>query len=206
MATPKVQNPNIDEQWFKDKLIEKKLSLRAVAKLMDLHPSTMSLMIRGMRQIHHDDAVKLGDILHVPVVEIFRRAGAPIKDEQRSIKVRAYCDEEGDYRPIDDAIADKFIAPYDTPTNAYALQIRTGRKHDGWMLIVAGTKHPAEHCVGKMCVYCMEDGTIHVGMMRRGYKEGTYNVTNEMCGNNRPNSYQNVKLAWCQEVIWIKPN
>lgn len=205
MVTPTKQNPNIDEQWFKDKLQEKQLTIRGIAKLMGVHPSTVSLMLRGLRQIQQDDAVKLSDLLSVPVVEIFRRAGAPIKDEQRKIKVLSYCDQEGEHHYIDPDVADSFVAPYDTPTNAYGLQIRTGRKHDGWMLIVAGNKVKPETCVGKFAVYCTENGNIYVGMIRRGYKEGTYNATNEMADGGHT-TYQNLNLVWCQEVVWIKPN
>ena len=206
MPSVKLQNPNIDHEWFKRKLEENKLTIRGLAKSMDLNPSTVSLMLRGIRSIHNEDAVKLGDAFSVTPIEIFKRAGAPIEDEVRKIRVLMYVDESGKLMSVPPEAADQFQAPYDSPTNAYAVQIRTGRRYDGWIMVVNGTKTNPADSVGALAVYCTDKGEINMGMIRRGYITGTFNVYNDMHDAGDPSDKnQNVNIIWCQHVIWIKP-
>lgn len=208
MPSVKLQNPNIDVDWFKTQLERKKLTVRGLAKLMDLNPSTVSLMLRGIRAIHNEDAIKLADAFSVTATEIFKRAGAPIQDEARSLPVTMYVDEHDRVLPISIEAADEFRAPYDTPTNAYAVQVRTGRKYDGWMLVVSGNKLKPDECVGSLVVYCTHKGEIDIGMLRRGYIKNTYNVMNDMSTHEGKDKSltQNIEVLWCQQVIWIKPS
>lgn len=205
MPSIKKQNPNIDTEWFKNKLEEKQLTVRGLAKHMGLHASTVSLMLRGIRSIHNPDAIKLADVFNVTPIEIFKRAGAPIEDEVRKIPVLMFIDTHGKVINVPPEAADNFVAPYDSPTNSYAVQVRTGRKYDGWMLVVNGTKLKPDDCLGSLVVYCTKDGEVNVGILRRGYISETFNVTNDMHNGDEAPSIQNVKIMWCQPVIWIKP-
>jgi|GEM_PF-1857669 transcriptional regulator with XRE-family HTH domain len=199
------QNPNLDVQWFKTKLEEKQLTVRGLAKLLEINPSTVSLMLRGIRAIHNKDAVKLADILGVTTIEIFKRAGAPIEDEVRQVPVTMFLDERNELVQIDIEAADKFKAPYDTPSNSFALQIRNGRKHDGWMLVVGANKIRPEACLGSLVVYCGDNGITNIGIIKRGYTTGTYNVMNDVTSDLNGDVAQNMRVLWCQIVIWIKP-
>jgi transcriptional regulator with XRE-family HTH domain len=206
MPSVNLQNPNIDVEWFKRKLEEKHLTIRGLAKRMELNPSTVSLMLRGIRSIHNEDAVKLADAFSVTPIEIFKRAGAPIEDEVRKIKVLMYVDENSRMVTVPDEVADEFKAPYDSPTNAFAVQIRTGRRYDGWIMVVSGNKVNPDDCINTLSVYCTEKGDVNMGMIRRGYISGTYNVSNDMHNGEDANKHQNLKIVWCQPVIWIKPS
>lgn len=205
MPSIKVQNPNIDVAWFKQKLEEKQLTVRGLAKLIDMHPSTVSLMLRGIRSIHNDDAVKLADIFSVSTMEIFRRAGAPVEDEVRKIPISMFIDEHNKIISVPKEVADKFKAPYDCPTNSYALQIRNGREYDGWMMVVNGNKISPDSCLGDLCVYCTKTGILHLGILRRGYISGTFNAYNPLHYGTIEANFKNMEIAWCQSVLWIKP-
>ncbi len=205
MPSLKKQNPNIDEGWFKNKLLEKQLTVRGLAKQMGLNPSTVSLMLRGIRSIHNEDAVKLAEFFSVTPIEIFKRAGAPVEDEVRKIPVAMYIDENNKIIQVPTEVADKFKAPYDCPTNSYALQIRTGRVYDGWMMVVAGNKVQPESALGALCVYCTKNGVLNLGILRRGYVSGTYNSTQPTYYGTDDTNTQNIDIAWCQNVLWIKP-
>lgn len=87
MPATKIQLPNIDSAWFKNKLTEKNLSIRGVARLMGLNPSTVSLMIAGKRGMPHQDAQKLADLLGVSLVEIYRRAGKPLSEPKTTARL-----------------------------------------------------------------------------------------------------------------------
>ena len=80
MPSLNTQLPNLNKAWFKSKRIEKGHTVRSLAKVMGLNPSTVSLMLRGIRDIHHDDAQQLATIFGVSLVEIYRHAGKPMND------------------------------------------------------------------------------------------------------------------------------
>lgn len=197
------QNPNIDAEWFKAMLYEKRLTIRGLAKLMGLNPSTVSLMLRGIRSIHNEDAIKLAEHLNTTPIEIFRRAGAPVEDEVRRIPMAAYLDADDMVHRLDSDASQSIEAPYDTPTNGYALQVRTGRLYDGWIAIINGNKHTPHDCIGTAAVYCRKDGMMGLGIIRRGYMKDAYNIDQIYTGSG--SKYQNVDLLWCQPVVWIKP-
>ena len=46
----------INSKWFTDKLVERQLSQRGLAKLMGLDASAVSLMMRGKRRISIKEA------------------------------------------------------------------------------------------------------------------------------------------------------
>lgn len=199
----KPQNPNIDTQWFKDKLAERKYSMRSIAKIMGLDPSTVSLMFRGVRGISSENAVMLAELFNVTPNEIFKKAGAPIVDMARTIPVASYIDQSRHVRSIPEEAQDQFGAPYDVPTNAYVCQNRTGNLYDGWALVVDGTKKDPEQCIGMLTIYCREDGTIKVGLIRRGYMTGTFNVHENLIQGGAV--HENQRILWCQVVMWVKP-
>jgi transcriptional regulator with XRE-family HTH domain len=80
MPSSRKQLPNLNEQWFKACLKDKKLTVRGLAKLLDYNPSTVSLMLRGIRRINHDDAKRLSELLGVGIQEIYKQSGTPVAD------------------------------------------------------------------------------------------------------------------------------
>lgn len=200
----KMQNPNLDRDWFLNKMDENKFTVRGLAKLMDRDPSSVSLMLRGIRAITPDESVLLGDLFNVTPQEILKRAGAALPDESRTIKITAYTNGGGLLHDIDPAAQDVYKAPYDTPVNAYAVQARNGGLIDGWVFIVDGLKRKPDELIGSgYCVFCDSVGERHSGFIRKGYKSGTYNVTINLVNN--VHTRENVELTWASEILWIKP-
>lgn len=199
----KPQNPNIDTEWFKQKLIERRLTMRGIAKLMNLDPSSVSLMFRGIRGINNENAIKLAELFDVTPNDIFKKAGAPIVDQARTLPIAYYIDNTWHVRTIPDEAQDDFVAPYDAPTNAVVMQDRTGGLYDGWSMIVDGTKKDPAQCIGTLNMYCREDGMLRLGMIRRGYIAGTYNIHENLVHNET--LYENQRILWCKPILWIKP-
>jgi transcriptional regulator with XRE-family HTH domain len=54
----------IDKAWFDHRMKEKKLSLRKVAKLMDVDPSALSRVFNGKRRMQVDEIGKIATILN----------------------------------------------------------------------------------------------------------------------------------------------
>lgn len=200
----KAQNPNLDRDWFLAKMDENKYTVRGLAKMLGRDPSSVSLMLRGIRAITPEESVALGDLFNVAPQEILKRAGAPLPDEARYIKITAYTNGGGVLHDIDESVQEPFKAPYDTPTNAYAVQARNGGLIDGWVFIVNGTKRDPDDLVGAgYCVFCNGNGERLSGFIRKGYKAGTYNVTVNLVNN--VHFMENQEITWASEILWIKP-
>lgn len=61
---------NVDKQWFLDRQAEKSLSLRKMAKLMDIDPSALSRMLNGQRKIKPSEIRSMAGILGTSDAEI----------------------------------------------------------------------------------------------------------------------------------------
>lgn len=66
----------IDTRWFKDRLADRRLSQRQLAKRMGLDPAAVSLMLRGMRKLSAAEAADLARQLGVSTDEVLARAGS----------------------------------------------------------------------------------------------------------------------------------
>lgn len=194
---------NVDKAWFEQRLADRQISMRGLAKLMNVDPSTVSLMIRGLRGLSSDTAVKMARELNVTTNEIYKRAGLPIKDEAREISVTMYVDADGHCHAIKEADVEKISAPFDVPISGFGLQLRSGGQTDGWIVIVDGRSYSPADCLGSMCLYQRKDGGAGIGITRRGYKAGLYNITR----NVTPGAAEEVDidLESATPVVWIKP-
>jgi len=65
----------IDTSWFKGLLADRGTSQRQLAFKMEMDPASMSLLLRGKRNLRLEEAEKMAQILNVRVDEILYRAG-----------------------------------------------------------------------------------------------------------------------------------
>ena len=72
MAKSTQTYPN--HQWFKDRLSERKLSQRGLARSMDLDAAAVSLMLRGKRIMKMTEAAEIGKLLGRPASEVMEAA------------------------------------------------------------------------------------------------------------------------------------
>ena len=77
----------VNTRWFRDRLAERDLSMRRLAKALELDPSAVSLMLRGRRGMSADEANRISGILMIPVTEVLAQAGVPIEEDSRSLPI-----------------------------------------------------------------------------------------------------------------------
>lgn len=65
----------IQTRWFQDRLADKGLSQRALARMMRMDAGAMSLMLRGKRKMSVEEAQEVARLLGVGVEEVVTRAG-----------------------------------------------------------------------------------------------------------------------------------
>lgn len=193
---------NIDKAWFQEKLAAKKLSQRKLAKVLDLDPSTITVMLNGNRKMTMDEARAIAGQLTLPVTEIMRRAGIDVRDDIKKVPIGGHINKDAWVTLLPKGTHDMIEAPADVPATGFALQVRApGGPHDGWMLFVDGSHREPQDMVGKSCIVALHDGRMLSAVPLRGYKVGTYNLIIQP----HASVLENQSVSWCSPVLWIKP-
>lgn len=129
------------------------------------------------------------------------------KNESREIKIDYYIDENLKFRAIPQEFQDTFRAPYDCPTTAHAVQSRSRRKTDGWVIVLDGIKTDPAESLGQYTMYCLQDGTLGIGALSKGYIKKTFNVNRLMLIENHDlaDVMENVSVIWTENILWVRP-
>lgn len=192
----------MNTEWFRQLLAAKKLSQRGLAKLMDLDPAAVSLMLRGQRKMTSEEAHQVGMILGVKTTEVLRQAGIEVTDDVRRVKVTGYIDQDAMVTLFPKRTHDKVVGPADCPEGTYALQMRNPQSlKDGWMYFVSPSEDDARAHFGKSCCVALENGDHVIAFVQRGYRSGTFNLIR--CSGQPLRT--DASVVWASPILWVKP-
>lgn len=192
----------VNTKWFRERLAERDMSIRRLAKLLELDPSAVSLMLRGKRTMTAQEANKISGLLTIPVTEVLSQAGIPIEEDARQMQVKAYVDPRGSVHPITAKNARRVAVPRDVPANGLALQVRAPELlTDGWLLIASPFDTRIDALLDRLCVVDVKSAGQVVGTLRRGYDDDRYSVV-PFVGSA---SVDNVAVKAVAAVLWIRP-
>jgi hypothetical protein len=192
----------MNTQWFRDRLKDKKISQRGLAKMLNIDPAAASLMLRDKRKMTSHEAHQIAQILGLPLNEIMRQGGIEVVDDVSRVSVTSYMDENGNVSLMPARTHDSVVGPADCPIGTYAIQVRSPATiKDGWLLFVSPTQAPSHEFIDKLCSTATVEGKQLVGVVRRGYRRDTHNLI------LWPSMavVSDVNLAWSSTVLWIKP-
>lgn len=193
----------MNTEWFRQLMATRKLSQRGLAKLMDLDPAAVSLMMRGQRRMTNAEAHQLSTILGASITEILRQAGIEVRDDVRHVKVMGYIDGQAIVTLFPRRTYDKVVGPADCPDGTYALQMRIpGNTKDGWMYFISPSEDDPRAHLGKVCCIALDNGEHVVSSLQRGYRTGTFNLIR--CDDGQA-LRTDVNVVWASPVLWIKP-
>lgn len=192
----------MNTQWFRDRLVDKRLSQRKLAKMLDIDPAAVSLMFRGKRRMTPHEAHQISVILGVPLSEVMRQAGIEVTEDVRRCPVAAYVDASGDVVTMPPGTHDAVMGPADCPIGTFAVQVRApDSDKDGWLLFITPAQSQANDLVGQLCLVATADGKQHMASIRRGYRRDTHNLLIWPSAQ----LVADAQLAWASPVLWIKP-
>lgn len=105
----------VDNDWFKAKLEDNNMSMRDLAKRMDMNVSSLSRTFAGLRKMQMDEAKQIAHFLRAPVTEVMRHAGVAVDLDglPTRIMLAAYIAHDGimhrlkDPKPIPQSIIEK---------------------------------------------------------------------------------------------------
>lgn len=193
----------MNTEWFRQLLATRKLSQRGLAKLLELDPAAVSLMLRGQRKMTNEEAHQVSLILGVPITEVLRQAGIEVTEDVRRVKVTGHIDEDAKVTLFPKRTQDKVIGPADCPEGTYALQMRTpGGTKDGWMMFVSPSEDDPRAHLGQMCCVALDNGEHLVAHLQRGYRSGTFNLIRSSTAQSLRTD---VNVVWASRILWIKP-
>lgn len=195
----------VDRDWFRDRLKDIEMSQRKLAKHLDLDPAAVTLMLRGERRMTTAEAQQIASLFAVPVTEILRRAGVDVRDDVRRVPLSGYLTPEASIEQVEleDGEQDFIEAPADVPGGSYAVQVRDhASPHDGWIMIISGDKVDPERVIDRACACSVIDGRVVTGVIKKGYKRGTYNL---VITATKPQILENALIEWASPILWIKP-
>lgn len=192
----------MNTDWFRDRLQDKQLSQRRLAKMLEVDPAAISLMFRGKRRMTPHEAHQISVILGVPLNEVMRHAGIEVTEDVRRVPVSAYVDEHGVVTSMPFGTHDTVMGPADCPVGTFAIQVRSHSSiKDGWLLFVTPAQRPAIENADQLCLVATTEGKQLMAVVRRGYRRDTHNliVWPSMA------MLADTQAAWTSTVLWIKP-
>lgn len=193
----------MNTDWFRQKLSERKLSQRGLARQMGLDPAAVSLMLRGQRKMTNEEALQISGFLGTKVTEVLRQAGIEVLDDVRSVSVTGYIDDTAVVTLFPRRTFDKVIGPADCPVGTYALQMRIPNSpKDGWMYFISPAEEDPRNCLGKVCCIALDNGEHVLSSLQRGYRTGTFNLIRCSTGTALRTD---ANVVWVSPVLWIKP-
>ncbi|MGX0133060.1 helix-turn-helix domain-containing protein [Cupriavidus metallidurans] len=193
---------NVNKQYFIDMMASRRLSMRALAIKMGMNHSQLSLTLSGQRKMQLEEASQLSQIFGVPLHEIALNAGVEIRPTSgRRVPVIGSVGGDGSVAISATDTTERTDAPDDLPDDCVAVQCRTAESPlswmDGCMVFFRRADGPPGEAVGRFSICKIKDGPGVLAYVRRGYREGTYNLSG-------PFSQENVTLEWATPVLVTK--
>lgn len=202
---------SIDRRFFDSLMANKRLSLRALAAKMGLGHSQLSLTFSGARRAQLDECAQLAKILDVPLHDVIEALGVEVKNERRRVPVVGAVHGDGTvelYGSLQGSgivgtdksiIIERTTAPdADLPDDTAAIQFRTAgtllEYFDGAVSFFRRPDGIAKDAFGRLCMVQIKDGPAAVGTIRRGYREGTWNIAG-------PHQRENAVIEWAAPLL-----
>lgn len=195
LATP-------DTRWFQDRLAERDLSQRQLAKLMGLDPAAISLALRGRRKVTVAEAAQLAVLLDVSTSDVMEHFGIKPPATSR-VKLIGFVAAGGKVVFAAKGTHQLVDAPDQVTPETAAVQFRsTGtdlERMDGQVWYFDHLKgNPINH-VNSWCLVAIKAGDAMLAQVRRGYLRGTYNLVT--VGGRM---LENQEVAWASPLTWCR--
>lgn len=190
----------VNRRFFDDLMKDRRLSLRSIARQMDMLPSQLSLTLNDKRRMQITEAVKLGQILGVPLADVMIAAGIEeAKMDRRRCNVIGHLLGTGDVQLVEKGAIERVTVPDGLPDDVFAIQARTQDSQfsymDGWLFYGSSDRQDPSELVGRFSLVKLEDGTLTLGTLRRGYSSGTYNI------QAGPQLLTSLRVEWASRLI-----
>lgn len=190
----------VNKRYFSDLMKDRKLSLREVARRMDIWPAALSRSLDDKRKMQMPEAVALARILSVPLTEVMVNAGIEqAVVTSRRCSIIGHVRENGMVDQLPDGVIERVPIPDGLDDDVVAVQMHTvgtaAEFTDGWVTYLGERRDPSD-CMGLYSLVAVEEDGWVMGVLRRGYTQGTYNVTYRTGAQ-----HNNVRILWARRAF-----
>ncbi len=193
---------DVNRRYFDGLMQDKKLSLRGLAQRMGISHSQLSLTFSGGRRLQLDEAAQLANILGEPLHRIVENAGIAVRSNHGiRVSVVGAVKGDGTVEMNPDGTVERTSAPEHMPDDSIALQCRTAGSPldwmDGWVLFCPPLNGVNPTILGRFCLVQIKDGPAVLAGVKRGYHEGTFNLSGPFVRESAP-------LLSATPVLWTR--
>lgn len=190
----------VNKRFFEDLMKDRRLSLRSIARQMDILPSQLSLTFNGKRRMQIAEAVQLGQILGASLSEVMIAAGIEeARLDRRRCTVIGHLTGTGEVTPVENGAVERVMVPDGIPDDVFAIQARTMDSPfsymDGWLYFGKKDRQEASDLLGCFALVKIEGGALVVGTIRRGYSSGTFNI------HAGPVNITSQRIEWASKIL-----
>lgn len=194
----------MDTKWFRDRLADRGMSQRALARHMGLDAAAVSLMLRGRREMKLTEAAEVARLLGVPAEDVIEAAGVRMSSGGAEVPVVGWVDGQSEmhWEPT----GDKVLHPGgQLPPTISGVQCRTAGSPlahmDGWMLFgcADAPKGVQADAIGRLSFCRLKNGVIFLAVPQRSYTRGRWDLTGPAT------SAKGAQLEWAVPVLLIQP-
>lgn len=189
-----------NKRYFLDLMKDRQLSLREVARRIDVWPAALSRSLDDKRTMRMEEAVALARVLSVPLTEVLVNAG--IEEAvvtSRRCNIIGHALEGAEVQQLANGTIERVPIPDGIDDDVVAIQNHTSETSaayaDGWITFLGPQRDPTD-CLGMWSLVCLEGGNWVMGTIRRGYAPGTFNVFKPL-----REQLKNVRIEWARRAI-----
>lgn len=189
----------VNRRFFESMLADKKMSLRSLASKMGMSHSQLSLTFSGSRRMTLDEAAQLSQIFSVPLHVIVENAGVTVNNVgARRVSVIGAMKGDGTVELYERGVIERATAPEGVPDDAVAVQCRTASSALEWMdgavMFCPRPDGVQPAIIGRLCLAQLKDGPAVVGLVKRGYRDGTWNLSG-------PFQRESAAVEWASPIL-----
>ncbi|SBW15294.1 hypothetical protein BR10RB9215_C12145 [Brucella sp. 10RB9215] len=197
------------KKWFLDRLKDKRLTQVKLAELLDMSPSTLSLLFAGKRKMRVEQAAEISRFLGVPLNDVMAHAGANVPAGGNGggmHSIVGWVDDHGNATLDWSERGRKAELPGAYPPTAVCIQFRTTQGFyalwDGWLVVTLPPREPEpEQLLDRYCLVLVKGADKPIlRQIRRGYSPNRYTLVDFVS-----DPIYDAELAWFSPILAIIP-
>lgn len=188
---------NVDTKWFQDRMRAKGMSLRGLAKLMELDHAALSRIFHGHRKVNGEELAQIANLLGAPINEVMARFGLRAPASAASaVTLIGTVDSKGEVHPSKGGT----MAPPQIPGGAVSVRNEDPSSLTfGWTYFYELRSNVDRDTIGKLCVVKLKDGRQLLRIVRNGLDPNTYLLISSTTGD-----IETAGIVSASPVIWIR--
>lgn len=191
----------VDQRWFKARMKEKSLSLRALAKLIETDPSSLSRVLRGRQPIGVERAIGVSKAFDVPLEIVLKKVGVTVP--VTVIPIVGVADQRLNItrQPPNPSVPPMASFP-DLPLNTVSVVCTDHESTmSGWTFCYVPATDVLASAIGRLSLVTLIDGSEMIRFVRPSLQMGRFDLIPVI--PKKP--FPAVEIAAATPVLHIRP-